>query len=103
MFFIPALHDMRAAASRAFWTAGSRMPIRTAMMAMTTSNSIRVKAATRRRSRKMAMGTPGKREVGMDHADYEVGSKRVVSGRRGMKTIIHASDAHLGGQGMPIT
>src|SRR6476659_8028444 len=35
---------MRLAASRTFWTAGSRSPIRMAMIAMTTSNSIRVKA-----------------------------------------------------------
>ena len=32
------------AASRTFWTAGSSRPIRIAMMAMTTSNSISVKA-----------------------------------------------------------
>src|SRR5688572_24123830 len=38
----------RAAASRTFWTAGSRSPIRTAMMAMTTSSSISVKAERRR-------------------------------------------------------
>src|SRR5262249_20057628 len=34
--------DIRAAASRTFCTAGSKSPIRTAMMAMTTNNSIRV-------------------------------------------------------------
>src|SRR3954451_16084439 len=34
---------MRAAASRTFWTAGSSRPMRMAMMAMTTSNSISVK------------------------------------------------------------
>ncbi len=35
---------MRAAASRTFWTAGSSRPIRMAMMAITTSNSISVNA-----------------------------------------------------------
>src|SRR5579859_950595 len=35
---------MRAAASRTFCTAGSKRPMRMAMMAITTSNSIRVKA-----------------------------------------------------------
>jgi hypothetical protein len=35
---------MRAAASRIFCTAGSNRPIRMAMMAMTTSNSISVNA-----------------------------------------------------------
>src|SRR5262249_39740590 len=44
---------MRAAASRTFWTAGSRSPIKMAMMAMTTSNSISVKPHTRRGRRTM--------------------------------------------------
>jgi hypothetical protein len=35
---------MREAASRTFWTAGSKMPMRMAMMAMTTRSSISVKA-----------------------------------------------------------
>jgi len=35
---------MRAAASRTFWTAGRRRPIRMAMIAITTNNSISVKA-----------------------------------------------------------
>src|SRR6266478_778594 len=35
-------HFMRLAASRIFWTAGSKRPIKTAMMAITTNNSIRV-------------------------------------------------------------
>ena len=34
---------LRSAASRTFWTAGSSKPIRIAMIAMTTSSSIRVK------------------------------------------------------------
>src|SRR5262249_54974534 len=38
---------MRAAASRTFWTAGKSRPIRMAMMAMTTSSSIRVNPRTR--------------------------------------------------------
>src|SRR5260370_9672618 len=36
-------HDARAAASRTFCTAGTRRPIRMAMIAITTNNSIRVK------------------------------------------------------------
>src|SRR5262249_29486849 len=39
---------VRAAASRTFWTAGTNKPIKMAMMAMTTSNSISVKARRRR-------------------------------------------------------
>src|SRR5438128_3181798 len=38
---------MRPAASRTFWTAGNKRPINTAMMAMTTNSSIRVKAKRR--------------------------------------------------------
>src|SRR5262249_26005059 len=40
---------MRLAASRTFWTAGSSKPMRIAMMAMTTSSSIRVKPLRRTR------------------------------------------------------
>src|SRR5580765_819173 len=38
-------HWVRAAAPRTFWTAGRSRPMRMAMMAMTTSNSISVNAA----------------------------------------------------------
>src|SRR5262249_42496782 len=40
---------MRAAASRTFWTAGTSRPMSTAMIAITTSSSIRVKARRVRR------------------------------------------------------
>src|SRR5436309_8142997 len=36
-------HLVRAAASRTFWTAGSRRPMRMAMIAITTNSSISVK------------------------------------------------------------
>src|SRR5262245_25812829 len=39
---------MRLAASRTFWTAGRMRPMSTAMMAMTTNNSINVNAGRRR-------------------------------------------------------
>src|SRR5579875_1532845 len=42
------LHCVRAAASRTFCTAGSNRPMSTAMMAITTKSSIRVKATRRR-------------------------------------------------------
>ena len=42
---------MRAAASRTFCTAGNSNPIRMAMMAITTSSSISVKASRRREMR----------------------------------------------------
>jgi hypothetical protein len=41
---------MRAAASRTFWTAGRSRPIRMAMIAITTNNSIRVKPLRATRS-----------------------------------------------------
>src|SRR5262245_46013759 len=37
-------HEMRLAASRAFWTAGRSIPINIEMIAITTNNSISVKA-----------------------------------------------------------
>src|SRR5690242_17617100 len=40
-------HFIRLAAARTFWTAGSKRLITTAMMAMTTSNSISVKPVRR--------------------------------------------------------
>src|SRR4051812_10487355 len=40
-------HFMRLAASRIFWTAGSSRPIRIAMIAITTSNSMSVKPERR--------------------------------------------------------
>src|SRR5262249_542552 len=51
-------HFMRAAASRTFCTAGSRRPIRMAMMAITTSNSISVRA--NRRGKRMAGPSQGR-------------------------------------------
>ena len=41
------MHEIRRAASRAAWTAGSNRPIRTAMIAITTRSSINVKAPRR--------------------------------------------------------
>jgi hypothetical protein len=50
-------HFIRLAASRIFWTAGSNRPIRMAMMAITTSNSIRVNARRLVRVRSLDMLT----------------------------------------------
>src|SRR4030081_998120 len=41
------IHCVRAAASRTFWTAGTSRAIKIAMIAITTSNSISVKAPRR--------------------------------------------------------
>src|SRR5262245_41231436 len=46
-------HRIRLAASRTFWTAGSSRPMSTAMMAITTSSSISVKARRVRGTRDM--------------------------------------------------
>src|SRR6266481_2363551 len=50
------LFSVRAAASRTFWTAGSKRPMRMAIMAITTSNSISVKAG--RWARAWVMSNP---------------------------------------------
>src|SRR5262245_21564464 len=73
---------MRAAASRTFCTAGNRRPMRTAMMAMTTSNSISVNPG-RRRERKRNMrsppttGTKGKNEHAADERACSVQGRHV--------------------------
>ena len=56
---------VRLAASRTFWTAGTSRPISTAMMAMTTSSSMRVKAVrfTGASSPKPVYRPPGRGEV----------------------------------------
>jgi hypothetical protein len=56
-------HWARRAASRAAWTAGSSKAIKTAMMAMTTSNSIRVKPR-RGFERAIVIGMPNHSWVG---------------------------------------
>src|SRR5207302_1680501 len=55
------VHERRAAASRTFCTAGSRSPIKTAIMAITTSNSIRVKPRQRLKIRRDGMENFSKR------------------------------------------
>src|SRR5215213_5975666 len=58
------LHFMRLAASRIFWTAGRSRPIRIAMIAITTSSSIRVNPRrVRRRERKVVITTPGENDA----------------------------------------
>src|SRR5262249_43354604 len=50
------VQDMRAAASRTFWTAGRSRPMRTAMIAITTSSSISVKPRRRTGGAGVCMG-----------------------------------------------
>src|SRR5262245_49530355 len=82
-------HFMRAAASRTFCTAGSRRPMRIAMIAMTTSNSIRVNAARPRIAVDRDIeSTPGEKE-----------NVRIVVNRCGLRVnIVHPSgsfQAHI--------
>src|SRR6185295_16803803 len=51
-------HVIRLAASRTFWTAGSKRPIRMAMMAMTTRSSISVKPRRRTDQKRLKGETP---------------------------------------------
>jgi len=60
-------HLLRAAASRTFCTAGSSSPIRIAMIAITTSNSISVNAD--RRNERMTMTPPPNGYGGDDDED----------------------------------
>src|SRR6516165_10398957 len=74
--FMLLMHWVRRAASRADWTAGNSRAINTAMIAMTTSNSIRVKPPARfdgRRLIDVSIGTgcgsiQGTDDVGCDNA-----------------------------------
>ena len=50
----------RAAASRTFWTAGNNKPIKMAMMAITTSNSINVKPTRFHRGKRSMQRTSRK-------------------------------------------
>jgi hypothetical protein len=77
-------HFIRLAASRTFWTAGKRRPIRMAMMAMTTSNSISVKPRQRRSIRANGMTTPSGEVRRGSGNDVDVGQFRA----KGHETII---------------
>src|SRR5262245_20380747 len=57
---------IRLAASRTFWTAGNNSPIRMAMMAITTSNSISVNPRRPVRPRDWSMTTPPTKGSGND-------------------------------------
>src|SRR5262245_15255213 len=88
---------MRAAASRIFWTAGKSRPIRIAMMAITTSSSISVKAIRLRGSvgdiltthlrqgkdekRRTAWTTPREKHVGAHRRGNGQGTGRPGRGR----------------------
>src|SRR5215831_12952066 len=61
-------HLIRAAASRTFWTAGRSRPIRMAMIAITTSSSMRVNA-DRRGGDVVTTGTPDREEDGKNRFD----------------------------------
>src|SRR5262249_41595305 len=58
------LHWERAAASRTFWMAGRSSPIRTAMIAITTSNSMSVNPERVRRTRGGRMKTSSEEREG---------------------------------------
>src|SRR6185437_786411 len=76
-------HCILAARSRTFCTAGKSKPIKIAMMAMTTSNSISVKAARRAGDRRVYMAAPKNKEY--EHRVRFVarsGSQRVVRAGR---------------------
>ena len=65
-------HFIRLAASRIFWTAGRSSPMRIAMIAMTTSSSIRVNAPR---------GRDGRRDMDFLHWGRTERKKPQTSGR----------------------
>src|SRR4051812_34708349 len=92
-------HWARRAASRAACTAGKSRPINTAMMAITTSNSIRVKPRRRSRGRGMRE-LPG----GWVGGDRAMGPDPSTSGpliRRGRVAPPASSGPCRGGLGLP--
>src|SRR5262245_2560845 len=80
------MDSVRAAAVRTCWTAGSSRPIRTAMMAMTTSSSISVKPRrTRSDERSMGRSPEERNRHDEDHRgpNREGAGKYAATGRRG--------------------
>src|SRR6516225_5813526 len=90
------VQTMRLAASRTFWMAGSKRPIKTAMMAITTSSSISVKAVRRRMADLLSGiggGLPGKGLM-----DLEVKAVLAIGrdlGRENRLTVVLGLDAIL--------
>src|SRR5579884_1559555 len=85
---------VRAAAARTFWMAGSKRPMSTAMMAITTKSSISVKAG--RDVREAFMGTPRENKDGTGR----VPSTRTAPGRPTPKTrqfVLLAGDGSVRG------
>src|SRR6516164_3333797 len=66
------VHWARRAASRALWTAGRSRPIRTAMIAMTTSSSIRVKPRAAARGFEDRVMTGASEMLGMGRDDVGI-------------------------------
>src|SRR3954454_7011281 len=86
-------HFTRAAASRTFWTAGSNRPIRMAMMAMTTSNSMSVNAVRRKGCLRLAGGRPGGGEHEFHHqALLAVRRRRILPVHDPLAVLFEAGD-----------
>src|SRR3954464_4554217 len=85
-------HFMRAAASRTFCTAGSNSPIRTAMMAMTTSSSMSVNAE---RETRCDIVRPSRRINDGDESNHTCG---ITEYNRNLKRLFHVlNGSHLQG------
>src|SRR3954462_5081727 len=74
-------HFVRAAASRTFCTAGRSRPIRTAMIAITTSSSISVNAALRLLTGAVAMAVH--LEMGLELAARRTAARRTIGSEPG--------------------
>src|ERR1051325_10222399 len=97
------MHCVRAAASRTFCTAGTSKAMRMAMMAMTTSNSINVKAD---RFGTMSAPSAGMAVAALNMEDEENlgsrlnGASRAVKNKRRKKKVARAG-APAEGRGCP--
>src|SRR5262249_11285696 len=93
---------LRAAASRTFWTAGSRSPTRTAMMPITTSSSISVNPD---RGRDMAVppgagGRRGEGRVGITPPRQTRVGRGWCRWARGVAVVVLAGGWQKGGPGL---
>src|SRR5262245_53162851 len=85
-------HCSRAAASLTFWTAGSNRPMRAAMMAITTSSSIKVKAERREREWRSTAGSSWgsrKDDGGRHQARPRLGPGRRQLPEAGLTDVLH--------------
>src|SRR5262245_10468856 len=89
-------HWVRAAASRTFWTAGTSKPIRMAIIAIKTSNSISVKPLRWVRGRTTGH-TSRKERKGRNQVVCSRGGS-MAGGKGSLRQFVAGHERHLGGK-----